>query len=81
MPATGEKRWYPTVTTKLRAVLLEPQNRPNYIIAVAAGMAPSRLSEYALGRREMPAHHIMRLCEVLRCQPEDILGEYKSEVL
>lgn len=72
-------RWNPTVTTKLRAVLLEPQNRPNYYIAVQAGMAPSRLSEYALGKRAIPPHHLIRLCEVLRCNPDDILGAYESE--
>lgn len=63
------------MTTKLRALLLEPQNRPNYYVAVAAGMAPSRLSEYALGKRIIPAHHMIRLCEVLKCQPDDIMGE------
>lgn len=72
-------RWYPSVTTKLRAILLEPQNRPNYIIAVSCGMAPSRLSEYALGKRQIPVHHLIRLCEVLHCNPDDILGEYQME--
>jgi DNA-binding Xre family transcriptional regulator len=58
---------------------MEPQNRPNYFVAVACGMAPSRLSEYALGKRAIPAHHVIRLCEVLKCNPDDILGAYDSE--
>lgn len=61
--------------TKLRAVLLRHENRPNYQVAAMAGIAPSRLSEYALGRRRIPPHHLIRLCEILNCSADDILGE------
>lgn len=64
----------------LQAKLLEPQNRPNYMVAALAGMSPSRLSEYALGRRAIPPHHLIRLCEVLECQPDDILEPLDASI-
>jgi len=60
--------------TKLREILIRPQNRPNYQIAAQAALSPSRLSEYAWGRRPIPPHHLLRLCEVLKCSPDEIVG-------
>lgn len=49
-------------------------------IAKAAGMPPSRLSEYALGRAKMPHHHLMALSLTLRCNPQDVAG-YAEEIV
>jgi DNA-binding transcriptional regulator YdaS (Cro superfamily) len=65
---------------RLREVLQRPEYRPNYLIAVKAGFAPSRLSEYALGRRPMPPHHLIALCRVMGLQPEDIADDYELEL-
>ena len=61
-------------TSKLQARLMWTENRPNYMIAAKIGVAPSRLSEYASGKRPIPAHHLLAMCEVMRCSPDDILG-------
>lgn len=47
---------------------------PQYMIAALAGMSPSRLSEYCLMQKDIPVHHMVGLCRVFRCEPEDILG-------
>ena len=65
---------------KLRELLLRHENRPNYIIAAKCGFHPARLSQYALGKRPIPPHHLIRLCEVLNCNPEDIVGDLDSNV-
>lgn len=59
--------------TKLRLRVLETGG-PAYIVAARAGFSPSRMSEYVLGRREIPAKHLVPLCEVLQCDPEDVVG-------
>lgn len=62
-----------STSIRLSALLLEPKNRPNYMVAALCGFPPSRLSEYSLGRKQIPPHHLMALCEVLNCNPDDIL--------
>lgn len=64
--------------TKMRMRLLE-DGRPQYMIAAHVGVSPSRISEYALGRTKIPTRHIYRLCEVLRCNVDDLLG-YEDEL-
>jgi transcriptional regulator with XRE-family HTH domain len=59
--------------TKIRLRMLE-DGRPQYQIAADVGIPPARLSEYALGRRPIPAHRIFDLVRVFNCNPEDILG-------
>lgn len=63
----------PARVTKLRIRILETGG-PAYIVAARCGFSPSRMSEYVLGRREIPAKHVMALCEVLRCNPDDVVG-------
>lgn len=60
--------------TKLRMALLNARG-PQYMIAARAGITPSRLSEYALGHRSIPAHHLISLAEVLKTNPANLVGE------
>lgn len=59
--------------SKLRMRILE-EGGPAYIIAARAGISPSRVSEYTLGRRRIPPHHVVALCRVLKCNPDELLG-------
>lgn len=59
--------------TKLRARILE-QTRYEYQIAADAGMSPSTLSRYVLGQKTIKPEHVMSLCEVLACDPTDLVG-------
>lgn len=54
---------------------------PQYMIAARAGMSPTRLSEYCLMQRDIPAKHLVSLCEVLECEPELLLGKVETEVI
>lgn len=59
---------------KLRNHLLKRENRPNYLFAKAVGINAGKLSRYASGLDAIPPHHLFRLCEVLKCDAEDIIG-------
>lgn len=59
--------------TKLRLRILETGG-PAYIVAARAGFSPSRMSEYILGHKAIPVRHLVPLCEVLRCDPDDVIG-------
>ncbi len=64
---TGDK------ITKLRLRMMEDP-RPQYVIAAAACISPARLSQFAMGVRPIPQYRVYALCEVLECNPEDLLG-------
>lgn len=59
--------------TKFRLRLLE-DGRPQYVIAADIGVPPSRLSEYALGQRNIPTSRIYDFVRLWGCGVEDILG-------
>jgi transcriptional regulator with XRE-family HTH domain len=59
--------------TKLKLKLLACDS-PQYVVAAAAGIHPSRLSLYALGKRDPLLIHLYRLCKVFKCPVEDLLG-------
>ena len=59
--------------TRLKLYMLSI-DMPDYKIAAAAGIAPSTISEYQRGRREISAKHLIALCEVFDVQPEEIIG-------
>lgn len=59
--------------TKLRIRILETGG-PAYIIAARCGFSPSRMSEYTMGTKAIPFKHLVALCKVLRCDPEDVVG-------
>lgn len=44
-------------------------------VAAACGFPPPRLSDYIHGTRPLPPRHIILLCKVLECSPEEIMGE------
>lgn len=66
-------------TTRLRAAILD-DGRPAYMIAALAGIPPTRISEYSLGRRSIPLKHVVALSDVLECEPGDITGSYEDEI-
>lgn len=59
--------------TKIRIRMLE-DGRPQYVIAAEVGVAPSRVSEYAMGKRQIPPRLIYNFCRVFQCNVEDLLG-------
>lgn len=59
--------------TNLRLRMME-DGRKQREIAQAANIPPSRISEYALGRKKMPHHHLLALSLTLRCNPQDVAG-------
>lgn len=59
--------------SKLRLKILAT-NTPQYIIGSLAGIHHSRMSEYCLMQRPIPPHHLLALCEVLDCEPDELLG-------
>jgi DNA-binding Xre family transcriptional regulator len=59
--------------TKLRVkVLSVPQ--PQYQIAALAGIHPSIMSMYVRGEKPIRDKHLIALCELFRCEPDDIMG-------
>lgn len=61
--------------TKLRGLLLRPEARPNYVLAARLGVAPTRLSEWSMGKRRIPPEKLLLLCEFLDVTPNDVLGD------
>ena len=59
--------------TKIRKLLLSDP-RPAYKIAPEIGIHPSTLSNYALGRKEVLPHHLIKLCRYYQLNADDILG-------
>lgn len=60
---------------RLHSILMRPEAKPNYVLAAKIGVAPSRLSEWALGKRPIPPERLLRLCELLNVSPDEVLGE------
>jgi len=61
----------------LRLLRCEDQN---YVIAAAAGIHPSTLSQYARGHLPIAAHHLVSLCKLFQCEPEELMGEVEVEI-
>ena len=60
--------------SKLRLKIME-SGMPQYVVGTFAAIHHSRMSEYCRMQRPIKNDHLMALCEVLRCDPEDIIGE------
>jgi DNA-binding Xre family transcriptional regulator len=59
--------------TKLKRLLMSVP-RPQYQIAALAGIHPSTLSMYARGQALILDKHLVALCDLFQCEPEDVLG-------
>ncbi len=46
-----------------------------YHVAGLAGIDPSTLSKYANRRLPIRHHHMLTLCGIFECEPEDLLDE------
>lgn len=68
------------LVSKLAMRLLEI-NAPHSVVAELAGFPKTRLSEYKHGKRPIPIKHVIALCEVLKCEPSDIVGFEEAELV
>lgn len=59
--------------TRLHKKIIE-LDIPATIIAERAGIKLPRLSEYRHNKRRIPMGHLIVLCEVLQCEPDDLMG-------
>jgi hypothetical protein len=69
------------VITKLQ-LKLQSQNEPAYVVGAACNprIHPTTLSFYARGIKPISAKHVVALCQLFECEPEDILGTIEVEV-
>ena len=65
--------------TKLMYKLLQCSEH-NYIIAAAARINPYTLSRYARGHQPISAPHLIALCRLFECEPEELIGEMEVEL-
>jgi transcriptional regulator with XRE-family HTH domain len=65
--------------TRLRFKLLSI-SEPDYQVAAAAHIHPATLSKYAQGKQPMSAKHLQSLCELFKCQPDEIMGTMEVEI-
>ena len=59
--------------TRIRKLLITGE-LPAYKVAAEVGIHPSTLSQYALGRKEVLPHHLIKLCKYYNLNPDEILG-------
>ena len=64
--------------TRLRYVLINAPVTQN-TVAHETHITPSTLSSYALGRQPIRPHHLIRLCEYFRLDPESLLGTIDAD--
>lgn len=67
------------VITKLM-LKLQTTSEPNYKIAAAADMHPTTLSLYARGKQEISPKHMISLCKLFECEPEELIGNVTVEI-
>lgn len=48
---------------------------PAYAVGAASRINPRTLTEYMARRKRIPRDHLVRLCRVLDCEPEDLLDD------
>lgn len=58
---------------------LDADPREDYQIAAEIGVHPSKLSEWASGKRPIPVARIYRLMDVFHCDAADLLGFVELE--
>ena len=62
--------------TKLKVMILG-DGRSATQIAASAGIHPSTLSEYALGKRAYRQKDLQKLCAEFECEPDAIVGWFQ----
>jgi DNA-binding Xre family transcriptional regulator len=60
--------------TRLKLKMLEVWPGSQNDLGLAAGINKARMSHYCLGRQPIPPHHLLALCQVLKCNPREIVG-------
>jgi len=74
-PRLGEA--IPIIATRGRPsclrVMIARSGLPMYHVAGLAGIDPSTLSKYANRRMPIRHHHMLDLCKLFECEPEDLL--------
>ncbi len=74
-PESGEI----VTVTKLMLKLMSVQ-QPNYQIAAAAHIHPTTLSEYSRGKKPIAAKHLVALCNLFECEPDELIGSVDVEI-
>jgi hypothetical protein len=67
------------VITKLM-LKLQTIEQPNYIVGAACHIHPTTLSFYARGMKPITAKHLIELCKLFECEPEDLIGTVTVEI-
>ena len=82
-PTTGRSGTLPPGSkvkiTKLQFKLLSIQ-QPNYQIAAAANIHPTTLSLYARGQKAISNKHLISLCKLFECEPDELIGMQEVEI-
>lgn len=75
-PGTGMKNGPQrrSVPSKLRSAI-DALGWPHYTVGAMTRIHPTTLSHYMNRKRAISHEHLPRLCEVLDCEPEDILED------
>ncbi len=67
------------VITKLM-LKLQTTSQANYVIGASCGIHPTTLSLYARGQKDISPKHLIALCKLFECEPEEILGDIVVEI-
>lgn len=54
--------------------MIASRGEPVYMWSGRTQIAYSTLNEYIRGVRPIPHHHLLKLCDALGVEPEDIIG-------
>lgn len=68
----------PEPVTKLRIALMS-WDGPQYMLARACGVAAPRITDWQMGRKEIPTRHLLTLSRILKRNPEDLVGYADDE--
>lgn len=79
MPPAKHKSGDRVVITKLM-LKLQTSSAPNYVIGAACHIHPTTLSRYARGQVDISSKHLIALCKLFECEPEEILGTITVEI-
>jgi DNA-binding Xre family transcriptional regulator len=75
LPQSGDR----VVITKLM-LKLQTAKQPNYVVGAACGIHPTTLSFYSRGLKPISAKHLIALCKLFECEPEELVGNITVEI-